>query len=411
MHVVKPKSPDGGIQMEYDMNVETFRFRPAFARRIPDPNFKKSSGAERHIFVMPVNRIPPAISLDPNARTTNIRKRVYRQVEQSLLESDGSQPGTFHLKNKGITIVADSVSQAGDHEYIVSIRNGVHGIVDGGHTYELITRNLHNGLPDDQYVTVEVRVGIPDNWIPDIAGGLNTTVQVQPMSLDDLKGEFTWIKDELKSEPYYSEIAWSENDKGEFDARDIIAIFLLFNIELFPNDREEQPVMGYANKGQALKKFEEAGESFKRMRPILKEVLKLHDIIRRDARYLWNQKGGKGGALFFVEHRKTGVYDFPFTGKIDEFRLMTGVLYPMLAAFRWYVDRDPMTLKMTWRGGFSAVLDAWENVGAELVQATIQTSSDLGRNPQSIGKSRNHWTNLHARVMKYALLKTPAMSA
>ena len=47
------------------MTLETFRFRPAYARRIPDPNFKKTSGAERHLFVMPVKQMPPGISLEP----------------------------------------------------------------------------------------------------------------------------------------------------------------------------------------------------------------------------------------------------------------------------------------------------------------------------------------------------------
>lgn len=394
------------------MNVDTFHFLPAYARRIPDPNFKKTHGAERHLFTMPVKHMPPGIGLDPNARNPNIRKRVYRQVEASLLGRDGSPPGTFHLKNNGITIIAESVEQVGNNKYIVKMRAGVHGIVDGGHTYELIVMPRDNeDLPDDQYVNVEVRVGIPDVWIADIAGGLNTSVQVQAMSLDHLAGLFEWLKGDLKSERYYGGIAWSENDKAEFDARDIISLMLLFNIVIFPNDKDEHPISGYEKKSQALKLFEDSSESFKLMRPILKDLLAFHDIIRREARHLWNQAGGKGGALIFVEHRKRGVFAFPFTGQEDEFRLMTGALYPMLAAFRWYVEHDPMTLKMRWRGGFSAVLEAWRSVGAELMRATIHTSNELGRNPQSIGKSRNHWANLHARVVKFDLMNQQDKSA
>ena len=76
----------------------------------------------------------------------------------------------------------------------------------------------------------------------------------------------------------------------------------------------------------------------------------------------------------------------------------------MLAAFRWYVDADPMSHKLKWRGGFSAVTTAWRQVGAELMRATIHTSNELGRNAQAIGKSRNHWANLHARVVKHDLM-------
>lgn len=394
------------------MSVDTFHFRPVFARRIPDPNFKNTNGAERHLFTMPVKLMPTGISLDPNARNPNIRKRVYKQVEASLLGQDDSPAGTFHLKNNGITIIADSVKQLGDNEYDVRMKTGLHGIVDGGHTYKLIVMNRENeDLPDDQYVNVEVRVGIPDQWIPDIAGGLNTSVQVQAMSLDHLVGLFEWLKADLKSQLYYDEIAWSENDKGEFDARDIISLMLLFNVELYPNDKDEHPVAGYEKKSLALKAFEDSQESFMRMRPILKDVLKFHDIVRIEARKLWNQAGGKAGALAFVEHRNSGKYDFKFTGEKDDYRLVTGALYPMLASFRWYVEQDPLTFKMRWRGGFSAVLKAWRDVGVELMQATVHTSNELGRNPQSIGKSRNHWANLHARVVKYDLIRQQIKSA
>lgn len=42
------------------------------------------------------------------------------------------------------------------------------------------------------------------------------------------------------------------------------------------------------------------------------------------------------------------------------------------------------------------------------MRATLQTSNELGRNPLSIGKSRNHWANLHTRVAKFDLLNQQA---
>lgn len=390
----------------------SFRFRPTYARRIPDPNFKNTHNAEKHIFLMPVGELPSGIGLDPNARNPNIRKRVYRQVEESLLNKDESEPGTFHLKNKGIVMIAATVQQVGDNEYDVTMQTGVHGIVDGGHTYALIQKNRTDGaLPENQYVFVEVRVGIPNEWIRDIASGLNTSVQVQPMSLDHLAGAFEWIKKELKPEPYYQVIAWSENDPGEYDARDIISMLYILNAELFPNDKDDHPVAGYEKKSLVLKEFEHKGTSFERMKPILKDIVRLHDIIRLEARHLYNKEtGGKGGSLIFVDHRKRGKFVFPFTGAEDDYRLMNGALYPMLAAFRWYVELDPVTLKMCWRDSFEDVVQAWRVLAAELMRATNHTSKELGRNPNAIGKSRNHWSNLHARIAKHDLMARQAAS-
>ena len=74
------------------------------ARRIPDPNFKDSNGVERHLFTVPVKLLPKGFPLDPNARRPKTSRRVYQKVKDSLMNKD-CEPGTFHLKNKGITVV------------------------------------------------------------------------------------------------------------------------------------------------------------------------------------------------------------------------------------------------------------------------------------------------------------------
>ena len=383
-----------------------FRFTPVFSRRIPDPNFSKSHGIERHLLTMRVSDVPKELPLDPNARTPNPNRRVYREVKESLYNRSPGEPDTFHLKNKGITIVAQSVDKVGQEEFDVHVRQGVHGIVDGGHTYTLISDALGDtDLPPDQFVNVEIRVGVPDSWITEIAGGLNTSVQVQDMSLDNLAGKFDWLKDMLQDEPYFGKIAWSENDRGEFDARDIISFLMAFNIELYPNDEDEHPVHAYEKKSIALKEFERKPGSFERMRPIIKEVLALHDYIRLESRDLWNNHvGSRAAGLAFMETRDRQPFDFPFIGKQSKVRVMNGALFPMLAAFRWYVQRDPETDEMAWNGGFENVLGAWRSVGPELLKATHQASNELGRNPNAIGKSRNHWANLHTRVAKHDLM-------
>lgn len=383
--------------------MDTFRFRTFAARRMPDPNFKTSHGAERHLFMMRATDLPPKLPYDPNARRPNIRKRVYADVLKSLLNQEGDQPGMFHLKNKGITIIAESVKQDGKDEYVVKLQPKLHGIVDGGHTYDLIQKNLDD-VPEGQFVQVEVRVGIPAKWIPEIAGGLNTSVQVQDMSLDNLKGDFKWIKTVIRGQSYAKKIAWRENDPGEFDARDIISMLMAFNIDLYPNNADEHPVASYEKKSQALKAFEENPESFKALKPIVKDILVLHDIIAEEARDIWNaETKGNAGSLAFMEKKKNGRWQFIFTGKTSEYRLYDGALYPMLAAFRWFVERD-RNGNIVWRGGFDAVVEAWRNVATELIRVTLNQSNELGRNPNAIGKSRNHWANLHARVVKADLI-------
>jgi len=385
----------------------SIRIRPTYARRMPDPKLTKG---ERHLFLVAAKDVPEGIPNEPNARRPLLNKRVYQNVMQSLMSLDGSEPGTFHLKNKGVTVIADDVQKIGD-DFVIKFKKG-QGAVDGGHTLEIINKAKESGkadIPEDQFVSIEVRTGVPEEWVPEISRGLNTSVQVQEMSLEQLKGHFDWMKDALKGEPYYKEIAWSENDDGDYDARDVVSLLYLFNVKLFPNKGDDHPIAGYEKKSTALKAFQADGDQFQSMRRLLKDVLTLHDTIAMQARDVWNEStpGGKGGNLSFIETRKSGDFDFHFVGQKGPYRLMGGALYPILAAFRWYVEKDKSG-NLRWRDGFGKVLEAWDEDGAELLNRTKYASDDHGRNPNAIGKSRTHWANLYTVVAMKDLMRRQA---
>ena len=60
--------------------------------------------------------------------------------------AERGRPNTLHLKNKGITLVAERVERRTDDEYELAFERG-QGLVDGAHTYELI------GQPYSQQMT------------------------------------------------------------------------------------------------------------------------------------------------------------------------------------------------------------------------------------------------------------------
>src|SRR5262245_53514822 len=251
------------------MTLKTFVFPARLARRIPDPVFHDRFSMERHFLFVPVAKVPDDLPMDPNPRVPNIRRRVYKEVLESLLSADGM----FHLKHKGITLVAKSLekhTEEGEDRYLVRLDEG-HGILDGGHTYELIMEAKRSGdLPVDQYVKFELLTNVQPDMIPEIAGGLNTSVQVQDMSLENLSGSFKWLKEIIGKEHYFNKIAWRENEEGEFDARDLISLLTCFNVACFPNNvSDTQPVIAYEKKSSALKLFQDDQESFERLGPIV----------------------------------------------------------------------------------------------------------------------------------------------
>lgn len=391
------------------------KFPVRVARRMPDPTIE---GANRHLFLVQADHVPQGLPKAPNPRAQKTDKGIYKDVAKSLLNEEGSV-NTFHLKNKGITLIADSVKELDDSTYEVGF-SPLQGIVDGGHTYEIVLagqdriRDSRDGVVDgagasaiDQFVKFEVWTGVPQELWAEIAGGLNTAVQVQEWSLANLKDRFDWIKDLLAGEPYFRKIAFREFEAdAAYDVRDIIVLLEMFNIFDYPNDGEEHPTKTYNNKGDVLDRYLEDAEKnngakYKALAPILKDILRLHDHISMTAPGIHNKGGGKAGKLAFVEKKMRGEWEFHFVGGKSEYRLNRAALFPMLGAFRWMVKRTASGVE--WRGGFDQVINIWEQSASELMRATQATSDEFGRKLTALGKSRNHWATLHSTVAKKEL--------
>ncbi|HUU92766.1 MAG TPA: AIPR family protein [Phycisphaerae bacterium] len=379
-----------------------------YSRRMPDPVFK---GVDRHILLCRAAHLPDGIPLDPNPRAQKTDHWLYKQVKSSLLnDEDGSPENSFHLKNKGITIICDSIEQLDDKgTFKLTFDSGggkKQGIVDGGHTYKVIREAIddgENGCPPEQFVRIEVLQGIHPDWITYIAGGLNTSVQVQEMSLANLAGKFDWIGDALSGCAFVDRIAYRENEKNSasrpYDARDVVSWMTLFNVDLYPNEGAALPIKAYTSKEATLNEYLSKTSTYKKLVPILPDILRLHDHVQLAVIESHNVAGGHAGKLAFVSHRKRGEHSLVFIGKNAKKKLYDGALYPMLGAFRWMVTHDKRSGTFKWRGGnFTCVLEILRKVASQMMASTKDVSDKTGRNPNAIGKNRSHWENLYRTV-------------
>ena len=411
------------------MTVQKLKLLATIVRRLPDPVFFHSHGIQHWQGFIRAADLIPDISFGPNARTPNTRKAVYKSVAESLSNTDCIE-NTFHLKNLGIVFNAKSVRSVREGKRKIGKENvgfvelevmlpdfEMHGILNGGHTYTIAINAIEKGdIPLHQHVPFSIRTGVPNDWLPEIAGGMNTAMQVQDMSLDDLAGAFEWIKEELAGTPYYEKINWSENDKGVYDARDIVSVLACLDIETYPNKRQSKgvPISAYEKKSLVLDDFRKdfasnKGVRYRKLRPILKDALVLFDLISYEFKKTHNKgdgdKRGRAGALAICDYREAPKkpYEFIFLGKNADTRLQTGALYPLFGAFRWMVEAKPNDNNYRWRGGFANVKKRWEQAGPDLVRKTVEKAKETNLNANAIGKSRTHWENLHQTVGWYDL--------
>lgn len=394
------------------MGKSVHRIRAFQMRKISHPIFPT---IDKYWLTVAAKDFPSGISTSANAREpVGLNRRVYKDVRDSL-DGETATPGSFDLMNKGITILAKSVrlidKEKGIFDLILDDDEG--GIVDGAHTAKIIEEANEDGTtPDEQYVEVYVRTGVSDELISDIARGLNTGIQVAPQSIYNIAGVFDWLKEEISGESYSDRISWRESDDEDYDVRDLIAVLEVFNIYDFPNDLNvgKHPISAYEKWSVPLKKFAEDYEQsngslekskYYRLRSLLRDGLTLYDYIRHDFYEMHNEVGGSSGKMNIIEEasERRGPFDFPFADlKSSKYRLTKGATFPILAAFRTYVEITPKTGEARWRGGFDKVLSIWKEAGPSLVEETYQLTREGVRNPDAIGKNRKHWANLYMRL-------------
>lgn len=209
--------------MKNNKNLEKVTIKAEYSRHYPDPLNRSADGdplnIEHHILLSRAIDVPSEISKAPNPRAQRTDRGIYKEVRKSL---DNSDDLSFHLKNKGITILAHHIEYSTDKRTAALYLGDGDGIVDGGHTYQIILDAQEAGTcPEGQYVKFEVLTGVPLEMGPDITGGLNTAVQVDDTSLMNLRKEFDWVKETLKDTDYGDRISYKQNEEGDYDIQGV----------------------------------------------------------------------------------------------------------------------------------------------------------------------------------------------
>jgi hypothetical protein len=395
----------------------------------------KRFGIVRHQFDVPVKSLR---GLDvyggANPRKNpKINSRVAKQIRESLLNRDGVQDA-FHLAHLGITIVATDFQKVDGREDAYRLKFKLdlsdepdEGIVNGLHTMAVIEDLLREEveLSPNQYVSFTVITGIPEDdrttIIPFIAKGRNTVLQVKEESIDNLMGWFDTLKEAIEPQPYRDRIGWEESANRDYNVIDVLAIMTALNPILYPNDNGGKelthPIDAADHKRGCLKKFESHPDAYNRLAPLLPDMLHLYDLIRSEAKDVYNEAtGGKGGKLRIMNSNKrrdgTTKEDdlyFPFVrtgkdtyGKTGTYELTYSGTFAILAAFRnFIVVKEDGSVE--WKGGIEAVERAWRALGAELVIACQETAKTLPEHKMAVllGRNRPLWTVLHKTVKEY----------
>lgn len=369
----------------------TFKFKVSSFRN----QYEAKDGRRLCVFTALVTNIPAEWEdwRDVNVRDTNMRGDVFNAIIDTLR----NEPEEMIFRNLGITILAPEVEfdNKTNEVTIVFSDKTRHGIANGGHTFSAIREVLRTESGVNAEIKVECIVGDldTDNRVS-IVDGRNRSRAAQTHSLENLRESYKPIEKVLTSPYYRDRIAYSEFEVSENGKRKDISIreILSYIYCLDAFDKNTHPIQAYSSKGAVVdfyaskdEKGKERNEILARASKILPDILQLRDVIYRDLPKAYNDVGGKFGAL---ETMGVSKYDEPhplrFLDDVTEFNYPDGFVYPILAAFRKYIDHRG---EWSWKEN---PFELWKKGKLDVAAAMKDATKDAA-NANKMGKAGITW--------------------
>ncbi|WP_241693184.1 AIPR family protein [Ligilactobacillus salivarius] len=379
--------------------------------------------------------LPKNMPTDVNARKPNMKTNVANTLKNAVNSDDDG----FEVNNRGIVLIAKNINYkiiktkegkqsildlnfGEEYEYKGDPDTVKYGILDGGHTYEAITKfwdkekyKEEGNEYKEKYVKLEIFTG-DALTAAIVSNARNTSVQVSETSILNLENKFDIIKNAIAKETYANDIAYKDNDVQRVGVTELIRLMYIFNIRKF-KDNQQAPTGAYVGKRPVFKDYADnygkKDNIYKKLSLKLPDFIELYEKIQEEmpAKYIEYKKMQGVGASF---GKLRGVTSYPieqtgekrkkknltskqkekyatlYTQHPLEYVISNGYIFPILSAFRVLLyEKKDGTLE--WRKN---PIKMWEQVGTRLVQRTFDTDT----NPNQLGKNRVAWQNNYGLV-------------
>lgn len=385
-------------------------------RSIKNPHLEHLSVIHAFVKVkdMPNGKIPDKI----NPRSHEVIKMTSR-VPKAIEETITDDPELFHLLNRGCLILAKKAWYDNKERvlHFTIESDEEHGMVDGATTDRVLAtlkKQISNAdfeslrddeIPDcfkESYVHLEIIAGDMDSDLRiKLADARNTSLQVKEFSLEDLKNNFRWLKDVIENSQLRGRIRYRENEPAPIDVRTVLALLTLFHP--FWEKENSNPVVAYTGKGAIIEMYKDEDwiDGYKSLSPVTIDILKLYDYLHVQFQkqymktYGSNAKLGKRKEVRYIEPQKKAK-ELPLTRSRTQYVIPDGWLYPLLGAFRVLLRQQKNSKKpVTW---IVNPFSFFDDYGSQLIRTIVETSFELGSNPNAVGKSKRVWEALRDKV-------------
>jgi hypothetical protein len=349
------------------------------------------------------------MKVNPRVPKLDRKEHLKGPVAKAIVDTLRDEPEKMSIRNNGITVLVDEMSfeRASEDEGILTATLSDpdrHGIANGGHTFTAIREveeDENVAKPIEAYVRVFFIQGVEKDDIADMAEGLNRSLQVDDKSLENLQGTFEEIKKTLADKLGADQIAYRQGDPGEIDIMFVLTIIAMLDLNEFP-DRKRYPHALFGQPKALLQTFvdakNKADAGYKRMLPILHDLLRLSDEIQRamadELGRLKIKETKKGNRVASSKHKDEPAH---FAGGKIGGHIPLGWLYPVIAAFRANIDPK------AWKAGKFAWLadpfDVLKETTEEMCSVIRQEHADNKDKPAEVGRKEAAYRGCYGIVL------------
>lgn len=406
-------------------HVFEFRLLTEEFRSLPVP-FTGSGSRKLQLatFFVPVSELPDELrdwmEVNPRVPRFNRKEQLTGVVAKEIVRTLKEEPEKFALKNQGIYLIVEEVDfkkEAGGKGFVhIKLTDPKrHGLVNGGHTFRAIRQVAEEEALEtwEAFVRMHVlKADDPDeSLIAEMAEGLNRSLQVDDPSLENLRGSFDKIKEQLAGKRGADQIAYRQGDQGDVDVQQVITYMSLLDLDQFP-DRRKHPHTLFGQPKAVLQAFVEDSKkehlAFNRILPKVYDILVLTDRIQQlTAPKLGKLKVSNAKKQNRVGSARNKKQPAHFAGGTIDGDIPLGFLYPMLAAFRANISHP------AWKEGRFEWLappeDLLKATYEEMAQILKQEHADNKGKPGEVGRKeaayRGCYTVLTLELAQRGLLQ------
>jgi hypothetical protein len=258
-------------------------------------------------------------------------------------------------------------------------------------------------------VFISARTGIDPDQIAEVAGGLNTSQQVDLKSLENLREHFGPLQAAVTGAPYADKIAYKMYDVKPIDVREILYYLAVFDCETYSGNRH--PVALFGRKEGIVRDFAKQADNpspenaFSILTSRAADILRLRDLIEKRALELkvGQYKANKKARVRSESNRQNTLY---FLDETVDGKIPLGWIMPMLAAFRANVNWNKPRGTFSWTVPPDELLEiAIERLVAGILEVHQQENS----RPEFVGRNSIAWrmsyTTVSQAILEWQLKK------